>query len=118
MIKEFGFKTPKGTKLIEPLGYMEFLQFESGARLIFTDSGGVQEESCILKVPSALRDNAERPETVDVGANLIAWCGEKILDCARKIIASGCEWENLYGDGNAVEVTLRNTVTGYNAECS
>ena len=90
-----------------------------GARLILTDSGGVQEEACILRVPCVtLRDNTERPETVDVGANLIAGCGEKIIDCAIKMIESDCEWENPYGNGNAAELTLRNTVTGYNTEFS
>ena len=107
MIGEFGFEVPEGTRLIEPLGYLEFLQLESGARLILTDSGGVQEESCILKVPCVtLRDNTERPETVDVGANLIAGCGEKIIECARKMIESDCEWENPYGNGDAAELTL------------
>ncbi|AKB43099.1 non-hydrolyzing UDP-N-acetylglucosamine 2-epimerase [Methanosarcina vacuolata] len=63
MIKKFGVEVPKRTRLIEPLGYLEFLQLESGARMILTDSGGVEEESCILKVPCvALRDNTERPD--------------------------------------------------------
>ena len=107
MIEEFGFKVPEGTRLIEPLGYLEFLQLESGAKLILTDSGGVQEEACILKVPCiTLRDNTERPETVDVGANLIAGCGEKIIECARKMLESGCDWENPYGNGNAAELTI------------
>ncbi len=119
MIGEFGFKVPEGTRLIEPLGYLEFLQLESGARLILTDSGGVQEESCILKVPCVtLRNNTERPETVDVGANLIAGSGESIIECARKMIESDCEWENPYGNGNAAELTLRNTVTGHSIEFS
>ncbi|AKB76256.1 UDP-N-acetylglucosamine 2-epimerase [Methanosarcina lacustris Z-7289] len=107
MIGEFGFEVPEGTRLIEPLGYLEFLQLESGARLILTDSGGVQEESCILKVPCVtLRDNTERPETVDVGANLIAGCGEKMIICARQMMESKPEWENPYGNGNAAELTL------------
>jgi len=114
MIGEFGLKLPEGTRLIEPLGYLEFLQLESGAKLILTDSGGVQEEACILKVPCVtLRDNTERPETVDVGANLIAGCGENILECSRKMIESNCEWENPYGNGNAASLTLHNTMAGY-----
>ncbi|HII01743.1 TPA: UDP-N-acetylglucosamine 2-epimerase (non-hydrolyzing) [Methanosarcinaceae archaeon] len=109
MIKEFGFEVPVGTRLIEPLGYLEFLQLESGARLILTDSGGVQEESCILKVPCVtLRDNTERPETVDVGANLISGTGKKIIECARKMLESDPDWENPYGNGDAAELTLKN----------
>jgi len=53
--------------------YLSFLKLESEAELIFTDSGGVQEEACILRVPCVtLRDSTERPETVDVGANVLA----------------------------------------------
>jgi UDP-N-acetylglucosamine 2-epimerase (non-hydrolysing) len=119
MIREFGFNVSEGIRLIEPLGYLEFLQLESGAKLIFTDSGGVQEEACILKVPCVtLRENTERPETVDVGANSIARCGKNIIECARKMIESDCEWENPYGNGNAAELTLRNTIVGYIIECS
>jgi len=51
MIEEYSFKLPEGTRLIKPVGYLEFLQLESGARMILTDSGGVQEESCIFKIP-------------------------------------------------------------------
>lgn len=108
MIGEFGLKVPEGTRLIEPLGYLEFLQLENGARLILTDSGGVQEEACILKVPCVtLRENTERPETVDVDANLIAGCGENIIECTRKMIKSDCEWENPYGNGNAAKLTTK-----------
>lgn len=117
MIEEFGLEVPESTRLIEPLGYLEFMQLESEAKLILTDSGGVQEEACILKVPCVtLRDNTERPETVDVGANLIAGSGEQIVECTRKMIESDCEWENPYGDGNAAELTLRNAVIGCNIE--
>ncbi len=107
MIREFGFEVPEGTRLIEPLGYLEFLQLEGEAKLILTDSGGVQEESCILKVPCVtLRDNTERPETVEVGANLIAGTGEKIILCAGQMMESKPEWKNPYGNGNAAELTL------------
>ena len=61
-IKEFGLEVPEGIRLTEPFGFLEFLQLEATAKLILTDSGGVQEETCILKVPCVtLRDNTERP---------------------------------------------------------
>jgi len=117
MIGKFDLKIPEGTRLIEPLGYLEFLQLESGARLILTDSGGVQEEACIHRVPCVtLRENTERPETVDVGANLIAGSREKIIDCVRKMMESHSEWRIPYGNGNAAELTLQNTITNYGIE--
>ena len=61
-IEEFGLSLD-GIEVINPLGFLEFLQLEANARLVLTDSGGVQEETCILKVPCVtLRDNTERPE--------------------------------------------------------
>lgn len=64
MMEKFGFNMNGSIKLIEPLDYLNFLKLEAGAKLILTDSGGVQEESCILGVPCVtLRDNTERPET-------------------------------------------------------
>lgn len=108
MIEEFDLKISEGTRLIEPLGYLEFLQLENGAKLILTDSGGVQEEACILKVPCiTLRENTERPETVNVGSNLVAGNGEKIIEYTRKMIKSNLEWENPYGNGKAAELTMK-----------
>ncbi len=73
MLAEFDIEVPAGIKVIEPLGFMDFLKAESNARLVLTDSGGVQEECCILGVPCVtIRENTERPETVDVGANILA----------------------------------------------
>ncbi len=72
MIKEFGIQLPEGVRAIEPLGFMEFLKAEANAKLVLTDSGGVQEECCILGVPCVtLRENTERPETITVGANIL-----------------------------------------------
>ena len=54
------------------MGYLDFLQLEANAALMLTDSGGVQEEACILHVPCVtLRDSTERPETVTVGGNVL-----------------------------------------------
>jgi UDP-N-acetylglucosamine 2-epimerase (non-hydrolysing) len=101
MIKEFGFELD-GIKAIEPLGFLEFLQLEANARLALTDSGGVQEETCILGVPCVtLRENTERPETVDVGANMLAGTeSQSIMDCARKMVGIGEGWKNPFGEGN------------------
>lgn len=100
------FRIPvKGICLTEPIGFFGFLQLESGARLVLTDSGGVQEECCILGVPCVtLRENTERPETVDVGANCIVGTEQgKILDGVQEMIGRTGGWSNPYGDGTAGE---------------
>jgi len=59
-------------RLVEPMGYLEFLALTSQARLVLTDSGGLQEETTALGVPClTLRENTERPITVSVGTNLV-----------------------------------------------
>ena len=59
-------------RLIEPLGYLDFLSLYSGARLVLTDSGGIQEETTALGIPClTLRENTERPITVELGTNVI-----------------------------------------------
>ncbi|HJH26271.1 MAG TPA: UDP-N-acetylglucosamine 2-epimerase (non-hydrolyzing) [Methanophagales archaeon] len=98
--------------LIEPVGFLEFLQLEASAKLILTDSGGVQEEACILKVPCVtLRDNTERQETLAVDSNMLAGIEpEKILDCSLEMIGKR-KWETPFGDGKAgnriVEIITR-----------
>jgi UDP-N-acetylglucosamine 2-epimerase (non-hydrolysing) len=60
-------------KIIEPLGYLDFLKLTASARVVLTDSGGVQEETTVLGVPCVtLRDNTERPVTISEGTNLLA----------------------------------------------
>lgn len=71
-LNEFGIPVPPAVKLIEPLGYRDFLQLWSNARLVLTDSGGLQEETTALGIPClTLRDNTERPITVEQGTNRI-----------------------------------------------
>lgn len=102
MIGSFGLKL-KGFQLIKPLGFLEFLQLESHARLALTDSGGVQEETCILRVPCVtIRDSTERPETVDVGANIVAGLNpESIISAADRMLGQPRSWNNPFGDGKA-----------------
>ncbi len=104
MLEAFKLKS-EGIKFIEPVDYLSFLQLEANARLIMTDSGGVQEEACTLKVPCVtLRDNTERPETIDVGANMLAGTTfPKIVECARAMLKKKRNWKNPFGDGRAGE---------------
>ncbi len=91
MIEAFGLKMPENVRLAEPVGFLEFLEAESNARLVLTDSGGVQEECCILGVPCVtLRESTERPETIQVGANVLAgYRSDRILQSARKMDGRG-----------------------------
>jgi UDP-N-acetylglucosamine 2-epimerase (non-hydrolysing) len=77
--------TMANLRLVEPLGYLDFLKLTSSARLILTDSGGIQEESTILKVPClTLRANTERPITTEVGSSrLVGNVTEEILAAFR-----------------------------------
>ncbi len=101
-IKEFRLSLD-GVKVINPLGFLEFLQLEANAKLVLTDSGGVQEEACILGVPCVtLRDNTERPETLEVGSNILAGTKpEKILEGVRIMLNRENSWKNPFGDGKA-----------------
>lgn len=77
-------KKISGLRLIEPLGYLDFLSLYSSARLVLTDSGGIQEETSVLGIPClTLRENTERPITVTMGTNKIVGSDpEKIVAAA------------------------------------
>ena len=117
MIREFGLET-RGIRIVPPLGYLEFLLLESRAALILTDSGGIQEEACVLGVPCVtLRENTERPETLEVGSNVLAGTDPMtIQQRSREMRSRDRGWENPYGDGHAgeriLEVLARRGLTG------
>ena len=80
-IAEFGFERyfqradgqRQGIQLVEPLGYLDFVCMMKNARLVLTDSGGVQEETTCLGVPCVtIRENTERPVTLERGINVLA----------------------------------------------
>ena len=101
-MREFNLK-PKGIRLIDPLDYLSFLLLESCARLVLTDSGGVQEETCILRVPCVtLRYNTERPETLEIGSNILAGAEpEVIVEKTEFMLKRRHDWPNPFGDGKA-----------------
>ncbi len=95
----------RGLRVLPPLGYLDFLGLHAEAALMLTDSGGLQEEACCLRVPCVtLRDNTERPESVEVGANRLAGADPaRIVDAARAMAARARDWPNPFGDGRAGE---------------
>ena len=102
MVEQFNISL-SGITVIKPTGFLEFLQLEANARLILTDSGGVQEESCILGVPCVtLRNTTERPETIEIGANVLAGTRcERIRARVNEMLDVQRAWNNPYGDGTA-----------------
>lgn len=107
-MKKFNLQ-PNGIRTIDPINFSTFLQLEYNAKLVLTDSGGVQEETCILKVPCVtLRNNTERPETIEVGSNILAGTNpEKIVKCAKMMLHSKNNWKNPFGDGRAGKKIVR-----------
>jgi UDP-N-acetylglucosamine 2-epimerase (non-hydrolysing) len=98
-------------KLLKPLGYFEFLGLLSKSALVLTDSGGVQEEACILGIPTlTLRYNTERPETVLAGTNVVVGVEtERVVRKSFEVLESR-EYDSghkncngLLGDGRAGE---------------
>ena len=71
--------------LLDPVGYLDFLKLTSNAALVLTDSGGIQEETTVLKIPCiTLRENTERPVTVELGSNQIAGTDtQRIIEAYR-----------------------------------
>lgn len=108
-IEAFGLDVPDPIRTVEPLGYLDFLRLSAAAALILTDSGGIQEEACVLGVPCVtMRDTTERPETVAVGANrLVSTDPDRIVAGATEMLPRGGEWANPFGDGDAAERILR-----------
>jgi len=105
-VKEFGLEgllAGEGIRVIDPIGYFDTLILEETSSLILTDSGGLQEEACTLHIPCVtLRENTERPETLDIGCNVLAGTDIKRIEkaTAKQLRFSG-KWKNPYGDGTA-----------------
>lgn len=115
-LEKFKIKLPTNIVGIEPVGFLDMLKLQQNAKVIVTDSGGIQEEACVLKVPCVtIRENTERPESVQVGANTLAGTSkEKIIKSINKMVKVKTSWKNPFGSGktgqkilNIIERTLK-----------
>ena len=105
MLSEFDLRVSERIILTEPLGYFEFLQLQKNAILILSDSGGIQEEACILGVPCiTLRENTERPETISCGSNRLM-SNNLCQDC-KNVLEKKTDWKNPYGEGNSGKIII------------
>lgn len=110
-LAEFGFsakiEAAKNLHLIEPLGYFNFLDLMMHAKMVITDSGGIQEETTCLGVPClTVRENTERPVTITEGTNeLVGTNPQKILEVAQQILAGNSKQGKIpeLWDGHAAE---------------
>jgi UDP-N-acetylglucosamine 2-epimerase (non-hydrolysing) len=105
-----------GVRTLEPFGLFDFVHLEQRAKCVLTDSGTVQEECCLFGVPTVtLRDVTERPETLEVGSNMLSGAEpESILSCVKTVLDRHCRWspppEYLAG---AVSSTVAKILLGY-----
>lgn len=95
-IEQFGLKiTNENIRLSVPFGFFDYIALEKNALCVITDSGTVQEECCIFKVPSiTIRDVTERPETIESGSNMLASVSPDLIRKSIDIVTKEkCHWE-------------------------
>jgi UDP-N-acetylglucosamine 2-epimerase (non-hydrolysing) len=110
-LKQFGFwdevQRWPNLKLVEPVGYLDSLWLMANAKLVLTDSGGVQEETTVLGTPClTIRQNTERPVTITEGTNVLVGTSQaKIVSEARQILDGRGKSGRVpkYWDGKAAE---------------
>ena len=109
-LKQFDLwnKLTRKVKVIKPLGYLDMLMLERNANKILTDSGGVQKEAYIFKVPCiTLRNTTEWVETVEDGWNVLTGSDkEKVIEMANNFEPEG-EQRNIFGEGDASEKIIK-----------
>jgi len=111
-MRDFGIE-PKNKliKLLEPMGFFDFVKLEKNAMCAISDSGTVQEECCILRVPAVtIRMTTERPETIKCGSNMIAGLdSNKILKCVKIMLNRKTTWKQPrgYSDKNVSEKIIK-----------
>ncbi|WP_367343916.1 non-hydrolyzing UDP-N-acetylglucosamine 2-epimerase [Methanomethylovorans sp.] len=107
LLKEYGLyeRLNSSVKLVEPLGFLDFIKLMDHSKMILTDSGGIQKEAYILKVPCiTLRENSEWGETIEDGWNILVGTDkEKIFQAVNSFRPSLQLHRNRFGNGDAAE---------------
>lgn len=105
-LETFHLTVPEGVRLVEPLDYFDFMALSVGAKLILSDSGGIQEEACMLHVPLVtLRENTERQETIELGSNILSGFEPRsILDKTNLMLQRSPDWKHPYGEETAIKI--------------
>lgn len=114
VIKSLGLAVPKQVRVIKPVGYLDMIALEKSARMILTDSGGIQKEAYWLGIPCVtLRDETEWVETIKSGWNQLVGAEEdKIVRAIRTFERPGSR-PSLYGDGRAGKHIIRLLVEAF-----
>lgn len=101
------FEQMGDVEVLEPLSFMDMVQLEASAKVMITDSGGVQKEACFFGVPCiTMRDETEWVETVDMGGNVLVGAdSNRMLEAYGRVggVSVGSAVRNIYGDGKASE---------------
>lgn len=111
-IRQFGFedeiKSIHNLMVIDPVGYLDFIQLLSNAMCILTDSGGAQLEACILSVPCVtLRESTEWNETLEIGCNILSGPDKQSIQQAiKQMLYKDRVWTNPFGDGSASRLII------------
>jgi UDP-N-acetylglucosamine 2-epimerase (non-hydrolysing) len=110
-IEASGFEVDERVLLAAPFDLFDFVKLEENAFCVLTDSGTVQEECCIFRVPAVtIRDTTERPETVECGSNVLAGCdADRIIEATKLVTETGFDWEmpEGYVDPNVSDKVIR-----------
>lgn len=109
IIDENGIALPDTFLHTGAVGYLDLLRLQCAADIVLTDSGGIQEEACILRVPSVtLRPNTERPETLHVGASVLHHepDADALFAVMERQMNKKRDWPNPFGDGNTANTIL------------
>lgn len=117
-LTSFGIRSgEKGIRFLKPLSFFDFVNLEKNAFCVLSDSGTVQEECCLFRVPTVtMREVTERPETVECGSNLISGTEtDRILQAVRLVVEAPCDWQppREYLEKH-VSDTVTRIMTGFN----